>query len=292
MTMSQAAALGRARQAHNGFDRTGLIVWPCSLLLARFLASALGRNNSWSHLLFHFPPASTRNSSASHGTIDSTFTDVGSADIQESPSCGRPDVSTDDEEKNKVGGGRGTTFSSGYNSTRVGGEGVHMHDDSCLKPHLGCGDGANVQGVRPTSLVTGGNEPTQMSETLPHFLEGSRTVNIGPGKRLEYATLARFTRRNERITVLELGAGTGVCGLTAATAIGCSVLLTDRSDEVIENLEANVALNGLEDKVRVVRLAWGGLQEFALPPDVEDHAPFEVSDVHNTSLRREKMQNL
>ena len=58
------------------------------------------------------------------------------------------------------------------------------------------------------------------------------------------------------MNVVELGSGTGIGGLTAASA-GASVTLTDGSLGVLPLLEANVRVNGLESKAAVQRLRWG-----------------------------------
>ena len=57
--------------------------------------------------------------------------------------------------------------------------------------------------------------------------------------------------------VLECGSGTGVGGLTAASAGAASVVLTDGAAATLPLLEENVAANGLVDRVQTCRLRWG-----------------------------------
>jgi len=59
--------------------------------------------------------------------------------------------------------------------------------------------------------------------------------------------------------VLELGAGLGIVGLTAA-AFGHEVVLTDYEEECLDFLRLNVALNNLE-KAKVEKLDWRSPKE-------------------------------
>lgn len=75
---------------------------------------------------------------------------------------------------------------------------------------------------------------------------------------------------------MEVGAGTGICGIVACMVLGCPVILTDRCDHVLDNLRENVRLNGLSERVAVTRLAWGGERDFELPVEIREDELFKV----------------
>ena len=92
---------------------------------------------------------------------------------------------------------------------------------------------------------------------------------------------------SKRATILELGAGTGICGIVAAMATKRPVILTDRCDDVIDNLRQSVRLNGLEKRVQVARLAWGSgkKRDPELPAEIREHAPFKASSLVGLIIR-------
>ncbi len=77
------------------------------------------------------------------------------------------------------------------------------------------------------------------------------TKELGPGK-----------------CVLELGAGTGIVGLTAAAMGAKSVILTDQP-EMVPLLEQNIALNDASVNSKAVPLLWGCDQEETMSSLVE-----------------------
>lgn len=76
-------------------------------------------------------------------------------------------------------------------------------------------------------------------------------ANLEPGKR-----------------VLELGAGTGIVGLTAAAKGAKSVILTDQP-EMMPLLEQNIASNDLSVNAKAVPLLWGCDQEETISSLIE-----------------------
>ena len=63
--------------------------------------------------------------------------------------------------------------------------------------------------------------------------------------------------------VLECGSGTGVGGLSAATAGAASVVLTDGASATMPLLAENVEANGLTERVQTCRLRWGDEDDMA-----------------------------
>lgn len=93
-------------------------------------------------------------------------------------------------------------------------------------------------------------------------------------------------QRSAPPTVLELGAGTGVCGMTASLSLGCSVVLTDRRSDILDNLRRNITLNGLAARARAVRLEWGRKSR-SCPAEIRELSPFKVRK-HGSCVPRMK----
>ena len=72
--------------------------------------------------------------------------------------------------------------------------------------------------------------------------------------------LCRLLHRHPQLVrarnVLELGSGTGVVGLLAAS-VGARCVLTDASDAALLLCKHNLQLNGLQHSVKVAQLCWG-----------------------------------
>lgn len=72
--------------------------------------------------------------------------------------------------------------------------------------------------------------------------------------------------------VVELGSGTGIVGLTAATE-GATVCLTDGAGSVLPNIEANIEANDLRHLTDVRCLQWGNEEQIAA---VSALGPFDM----------------
>ena len=99
-------------------------------------------------------------------------------------------------------------------------------------------------------------------ETLPNAEAGEAEVSarVWPAAAVLCGWLLGEDLRG--CSVLELGAGTGACGLYAAALGAARVLLTDASDEesmrrLRANVEANAELWGASAQVAVAPLVWG-----------------------------------
>ncbi|XP_057977356.1 uncharacterized protein LOC131164290 [Malania oleifera] len=79
-------------------------------------------------------------------------------------------------------------------------------------------------------------------------------------------------------TVLELGAGLGLPGLTAALLGARRVLLTDVGS-LLPGLERNVEANGLGDRVEVQELVWGSDESMGRLGEFGDFDVVLMSDV-------------
>lgn len=122
------------------------------------------------------------------------------------------------------------------------------------------------------------------SRALASFLAGPSGVRIfcpsdlvanQPGCALDGQRTV-VTKVKASSTVLELGAGTGICGMTASLLFCCPVILTDRRNDVLDNLQENIRLNGLASKARVAQLTWGSGAPTKLPSEIREELPFKV----------------
>lgn len=92
---------------------------------------------------------------------------------------------------------------------------------------------------------------------------------------------------NDRFTILELGAGTGLSGLTAACVWGCGALLTDLPT-IVPGVQANVDLNIDIMKTHGASTACGTLDWkepdtvhlYSPKGDDEENSTFKVDDVN------------
>jgi len=61
--------------------------------------------------------------------------------------------------------------------------------------------------------------------------------------------------------VVELGSGTGLCGIVAACLGAEVVVLTDSAESSLELIKENARLNGVEGKCKCESLTWGNVEE-------------------------------
>lgn len=246
------------------FDGTGLLVWPGSRLLASFLVDQLGARRL-------FPPA--------NGSLPGCWCERCSTTCGEMPLIpvvGGQKVSTiitttttpeHCERRDEL------TTTSMFNDGNSTCGNVECGGEKLL-PATGEIESAATE-IRhtkhpATGTVNGGGCRAETRTKATH----PAAQNCGSG----IVTLERTVRRPASRAVLELGAGTGICGMAASLALDCSVIMTDRRDDVLDNLRENVRLNGLSQKAQVVRLAWGGAstETRELPSEIRKQSPFEV----------------
>ena len=110
--------------------------------------------------------------------------------------------------------------------------------------------------------------------------DGKGGSNLGFGASIYPSAilLASYFEKNQQImknkTVLELGAGVGLCGIAAYLAGAKKVCITDGDDELLKLIKKNVKSNINSYDVHTSRLLWG---------DMNDHAIIQ-RDVLSTSL--------
>lgn len=75
-------------------------------------------------------------------------------------------------------------------------------------------------------------------------------------------------------SVVELGSGTGLCGILAALLTDQLCVLTDGSEDSVEAIEASIEANGLGGRVTTVQLHWGDVPAVRALLD-ESHATQE-----------------
>lgn len=119
------------------------------------------------------------------------------------------------------------------------------------------------------------------SRTLASFLTGPSGAGIFSrlgvvGDQPGCTPLTRGGSGTATTAVLELGAGTGVCGIAASLSFDCPVILTDGRDDVLDNLRENIRLNGLASRAKVIQLQWGVGSPRTLPSEIGDQSPFKV----------------
>lgn len=98
------------------------------------------------------------------------------------------------------------------------------------------------------------------SEDAPE--DDTTGLGLWPASVLLGAYLARNTAEFVGQVVIELGAGCGLPGLTAAACGAKRVFITDIHTATLTNAEYNVTLNQLDDKVTVSKVNWKDASTF------------------------------
>lgn len=231
------------------FDGTGLLVWPGSRLLASFLVDPLGARRL-------FPQAVGSRSSCCCERRCSCVRGVTSLAVgwqnEKVPSSTTPGHCQRHDELTPS---------------------VYDGDVTC---GIVCREKKLLPAIRHTTppaaeVLNGGGCCTATRTKVTHAASQK-------GGRCGMVALKRAMRRPASPAILELGAGTGICGMAASLSLGSSVIVTDRRDDVLANLRENIKLNGLGQRAQVVRLAWGGAaretREF--PAEIREQSPFKV----------------
>lgn len=76
--------------------------------------------------------------------------------------------------------------------------------------------------------------------------------------------------------VLELGSGTGLCGITLALLGATEVVLTDYNDDAVALLAENAAKNGVQARCRAYKLTWGDRAGVAEIVNACGGEPFDI----------------
>ncbi len=115
------------------------------------------------------------------------------------------------------------------------------------------------------------HEGSQMSTTNCILTEDSTGQRVWDAGKALASVLRKADIKGKR--VLELGAGTGVGGLTAAACGAAHVTLTDGSEMALELLDENIKANGLADCVQSCQLRWGYISDTV---DLVAHGPWDL----------------
>ena len=124
--------------------------------------------------------------------------------------------------------------------------------------------------IRAGSFIVAGRE-----EDFPEPTKGGHHRILLPAGRAfgtgEHATtrlcLEEIDRHGGRGAVLDLGTGSGILAVAAAMTCSGPILAMDRDPMVLDVAQENFCINGVQDKVRLMRGSWGEVpkkERFAL----------------------------
>lgn len=259
------------------FDGTGLLVWPGSRLLASFLVDPLGARRLFPRALDSLSSSCCERDSTTRGfrciPVDASLITVGGHKGSFSKAA-TPTTTT-------------TTTTRGHCARCDEQMTTSLNDGNTNTCVACCGEtkllSANID-VKATTTAIRHAKPSPAEDVIHEggccAQTGTKATHAAVQKDsgCGMAGPERTVRRPASPAILELGAGTGVCGIAASLALGCSVIVTDRRNDVLANLRENIKLNGLGQRAQVIRLAWGGAlcETRELPAEIMEKSPFKV----------------
>lgn len=187
-------------------DGTGLLVWPGSRLLASFLADPLGARRFFPQALAtsRWDSGKERRSTRRNGCDGSSLVDEGQNVMDPSTTPGP--YERHDE-----------LILPGPNGEIDGRKHVFLANRPLQGKGVTAGGLAIKQTMPPATEPVHGDDFSAASQSADTHRASQKIGELGA------APCRRTTRRTASSVVLELGAGTGICGMVASLSFGCQV---------------------------------------------------------------------